>query len=126
MEKRLIWFAGFLVAVSGLCGCSESSYSSPALATEPAKVYFMSVTATPLANESIMIRNNSGDGVDVSGWTLGDAKTPSAYAIPAGTVIEQGGTRTYPHYVLGFQIDDSGETLYLKDNAGADVDQWTN
>lgn len=125
MKKQFVRLAFLLTAIASVCGCSSSS-SSDILAVEPVKVYFMSVTAAPLASESITLRNNSGEAVDISGWTLGNQANPSAYTVPNGIAINQGATRTFPHFVLGFQIADSGETLSLKDASGVLVDSWTN
>ncbi len=125
MNKQFVRFAFLVMAIASVCGCSSYDHSS-VLAVEPAKVYFMSVTATPLVNESITIRNNSGEMVDISGWTLGNQTNQAAYAVPDGIALNQGATRTFPHTVLGFQIADAGETLYLKDNSGAVVDSWSN
>jgi hypothetical protein len=107
-------------------GVSLTSQVSSSFTTdEPAKVYFYSVTASPTDSESITLKNNSGTDQTLTGWTLGDLNNPVAYNIPNGTIIKQGETKTFSHTTLGFAINDSGETLYLK-NAGVEVDRWTN
>ncbi len=95
-------------------------------AAEPAKVFFFEVIATPTDFESVTIKNNSGSSKDLSGWTIGDLNNPTAYKIPNGTVLAQGETKLFQRTTLGFAINDSGETLYLKDAAGTTIDSWTN
>jgi hypothetical protein len=93
---------------------------------EPLSVYFYHVVATPTDSESIRIKNNSGATVDLSGWKIGDLNNPNAYNIPNGTTLAQGETKFFPRTTLGFAINDSGETLYLKDNNGNVINTWTN
>jgi hypothetical protein len=93
---------------------------------EPVIVYIYSATSTPTLSESITLKNNSGTTVDISTWTLGDLNNPVAYNMPASTILNDGDFKTFSHTTLGFQINDSGETLYLKDGAGVLVDSWGN
>ena len=92
---------------------------------EPSKVFISSVVATPTDSESITLKNNSGSTIDISGWTLGDTNDPTSYKIPAGTILTQGSIKVFPHTTLGFQINDSGEVLYLK-NGTTEIDVWRN
>ena len=75
--------------------------------------------------ESVTLKNNSVVLQDLSGWFIGDANNPNAYTIPAGT-IAQGEMLTFEAATMGFQINDSGETLYLKDSGGQLISTWTN
>lgn len=98
---------------------------APQPVKEPAKLYFYSVTAAPTHNESITLKNNSGATLDLSEWTIGDKNDPTAYNIPSNTIVEHGAFITFPHTTLGFQINDAGEILYLKQGAVV-VDTWGN
>ena len=89
-------------------------------------VRIVSVTAHPTDDEQVTIRNYSGYPVDISDWTLGDLNDPDAYEFPNGTMLAAGESRTYPRSTLGFGINNSAETLYLKDVGGGIIDTWTN
>ena len=93
---------------------------------EASTVYIYSAVASPTSSESVTIKNNSGATVNLAGWTIGDSNNPNAYSIPSGTIIGQGNTMTFNASTMGFQINDSGETLYLKNNSGSTVDTWNN
>lgn len=94
--------------------------------TEPASVYILSAVATPTSSESVTIKNNSGAAVDLSGWTIGDLNNQNAYSIPNGTNLAHGSTSVFNASTMGFQINDSGETIYLKNSSGSVVDTWSN
>ena len=89
-------------------------------------VQIVSVTAHPTADEQVTVRNYSAYPVDISDWTLGDLNDPDAYGFPNGTILAAGESRMYPHSTLGFGINNSGETVYLRDGSGALVDAWAN
>ena len=93
---------------------------------EPSSVYISSAVSTPTSSESVTLKNNSGDLVDLTGWIIGDLNNPNAYSIPNGVSISQGNTMTFNASTMGFQINDSGETLYLKNSLGVVIDTWYN
>lgn len=93
---------------------------------EPSSVYIYSAVASPTSSESVTIKNNSGATVNLTAWTIGDLNNPNAYSIPSGTTIGQGNKMTFNASTMGFQINDSGETLYLKNSSGGIVDTWNN
>ena len=107
-----------------------SALSNPASRTftteEPNKVYFFQVIASPTDQESITLKNGTGSDQDISSWTLGDTNNPIDYKIPAGTILLKGATKAFSHTTIGFQINDSGEVLYLKNASGTEIDRWTN
>ncbi|MFK5854501.1 MAG: lamin tail domain-containing protein [Bacteroidota bacterium] len=111
-----------------LIGCSKNEDESlyPPTPSEPVKVYIYSVTSTPTTGESITIKNNYGSTQDITAWTLGDKNDPTAYKIPVGTILIQGGMKTFSRSTIGFQINDSGEILYLKNKSGSTIDTWSN
>jgi len=72
------------------------------------------------------LKNNSGSNQDLSGWIIGDLNNPNAYNIPSGNNIADGVTLVFSASTMGFQINDSGETIYLKNTNGATIDTWSN
>ncbi len=90
---------------------------------EPQQIYIAAVITTPTESESITLKNNSGTAADISGWTIGDKNNPTAYSIPANTILQHTQTITFSHTTLGFQINDFAEILYLK-NGAVVVDVW--
>ena len=93
---------------------------------EPTSVYIRSVVATPTQSERVTLKNNSGEDVNLNGWIIGDKNNPNAYSIPNGNTIPQGGSLDFYASTMGFQINDSGETIYLKNSSGGTVDTWSN
>jgi hypothetical protein len=82
---------------------------------EPVKVYILSVTASPTNSESVTIKNNSGNTVDVSGWIIGDLNNSNAYSIPSGNSLNQGQSfdiLCLKHWDL--ESNNSGEDLFKK------------
>lgn len=125
MRSNLLIIAFILFSLSS-CQDDEKNPTSPGSddEEEPKKVYIFSVTATPTENEQITIKNNSGIQKDISSWTLGDKNNPTNYSIPNSTILNQGVKKRFSHTTLGFQINDSGEIIYLKDGAGNTIDTW--
>lgn len=101
-------------------------YDPNAIYNEPNAVYIYSVVSTPTTSERVTIKNNSGSTVDLQGWSIGDLNNPYAYTIPSGNVLNNGGAFYFMASTMGFQINDSGETIYLKNASGSTVDTWTN
>lgn len=125
--KRIL----FSIMILVLCSCSKEEEVQPesnsnAAPSTSAIVYISSAVATPTLSESITLTNNTGSSADISGWTLGDINNPTAYNIPANTIMSIGGSLTFDHTTLGFQINDNGEILYLKNASGTTVDTWSN
>lgn len=121
--KKILRIPVFLTLL--ISACSKDDDTDPGSA-DPTSVFIYSVVATPTDQESITVKNNSGSTADLSGWSLGDNNDPDAYNIPSGTILSQGSSHTFPRSTLGFQINDSGETLYLKNSSGSIIDIWTN
>ncbi len=127
MKKNKIGALLVVVAVLLAMGC-EPIETDPGTDPwiEPDHVYIFSATATPTDSEQITLKNPTATTVDLTGWTLGDLNDPTAYNIPNGTLLTSGETKTYIRTTLGFQINDSGETLYLKNSSGTTIDTWNN
>jgi hypothetical protein len=89
-------------------------------------VYIYWVTASPTIEEQVTLRNAAESAADISSWRLGDLNDPWAYKVPTGTFIGPGETLTFPGTTLGFQINDQGETIYLRDDTGSVIDTWSN
>jgi hypothetical protein len=121
MKIRLFLLLLVMVTAAWTVGCELIGTEA-----EPDHVYIYSVTASPTDSEQITLKNPTDASVDLTDWTLGDLNNPTAYIIPNGTIISAGGSKTYPRTTLGFQINDSGETIYLKDALGSTVDTWSN
>lgn len=85
----------------------------------------------------ILLRNTSGEAVDLSGWYLSDdPRMPRLWRFPDGASIPAGGTlivyasgvsRTtdLSHLHAGFRLSSEGETVTLSNAAGQPVDQVT-
>jgi endonuclease G len=88
-------------------------------------LFFIDVIASPTDQEQVGIINTSDDPVDLSGFTLGDVNNPTAMVFPDGFYLAGNEKVIIPHEQLLFQINNTGETLYLKN--GEDVlAQWSN
>lgn len=110
----------FLIIVSAIfSSCQKETF-------ETNTVYIKSAVSTPTESESVTIKNKGGETKDLTDWTIGDTNDPKAYIIPSGTILDQGQTKTFNKSTINFQINDSGEVLYLKDNYGVLVDTWSN
>ena len=110
-----------------LPGIAPTATPAPTPTTSTAgDIRFESVTADPTDSEQITIKNYSIWTVDLSGWTIGDLNNPTAYNIPNGLTLTPGESHQFVHSTLGFGINNSGETLYLRDANGLDVDTWSN
>ncbi len=116
----------FVITLVFMVGCNKDENDPNTNTSEPISVYINSVTASPTASESVTIKNNSGSSQDLSGWKIGDENNPNAYNIPNGTTLNQGAMHTFNASTMGFQINDSGETIYLKNASGGLVDTWYN
>ena len=84
------------------------------------------IVATPTASESVILKNYGAVSENLVGWTLWDANAlgnGSCQENLSGT-IAAGGTLTFSS--LPFQINDSGETITLKNSSNAIVDQRGN
>jgi len=114
--------AGSSSAVVGSSSAAGSSSSGGA----PAGVVINEVTS--LNNDEIELFNNSGDAVDVSGWTVLDAgATSTAYTFPAASTLAAGGRTVLvknTHHTFGLGTPD---TVTLRNTAGdvVDVVSWT-
>lgn len=86
------------------------------------RIYF--VTTKPTEDEQITLKNYADNSVDISNWTLGDINNPTAYTIPQGMVLAPEEYIKFTHTQLGFQIDDEGEIIYLKNTNGITIDTW--
>ncbi|NTV53317.1 MAG: lamin tail domain-containing protein [Candidatus Firestonebacteria bacterium] len=140
------WPTLVLVVVGGMLfmvgGCAKPATTEPVTNPEiimvptvlptpvptpvPAKIYFFNVVAFPTNLESITLKNNSAAAVDLSRWLLGNSVNPAAFCIPDRTMVAPGDTVYFGHKVLGFQIIDAGETLFLADARGNTVSTWRN
>ena len=89
-------------------------------------LHISSVIASPTQSESVTLMNNSSSLVDISNYTIGDLNSPNEYSIPTSTILNQGEYITYNASTMGFGINNSNETIYLKNIQGVIVSIWTN
>lgn len=122
-----------LLISAALLGCQKepensgsSSQGNTSGTNYPTGVVIHSVVASPTEQESVTLKNTSLSDANISGWSLGDKNKPDAYSIPDGTVIGPGGIKVFPHTTINFQVNNSDETIYLKNPAGVTIDTWTN
>ena len=88
-------------------------------------------------HDYVMLRNTSGDAVDISGWYLSDTpRLPRLWKFPQGVVIPGGGTLVVycsglnrvadaSHLHTSFRLSSEGETLTLSNAQGQPVDSAT-
>jgi hypothetical protein len=89
-------------------------------------IIIQSVVASPTESESVTLKNTASAIANISGWTIGDLNAPDAYKVPDGTAISPGQVKTFSHKTLHFQVNDSGEKIFLKNPAGVIIATWTN
>lgn len=82
------------------------------------------VVIEPTDQESVTIINTADNYFNITGWTLGDIREPSAFVISDYTVLGPSETMQFVHDQLGFKINNWDEIIYLKDAYGNLVDQW--
>ncbi len=112
----------FLLLCCFLASCNIARFNPP---DEKEGIYIADVITSPTDSEAIIIRNNTGIQYDITGWNLGNFQYPKAYTI-SGASIPDGRSMSFPHDLIGFDIRDSGETIFLIDNTGKIVDKWAN
>ena len=88
-------------------------------------------------HDYVVLRNTSGDSVDIGGWYLSDTpRLPRLWKIPQGTAIPGGGTLTVycsglnrvtdpEHLHTSFRLSSEGETVTLSNASGQPVDSAT-
>ena len=118
-------WVGLALLMVFIASCSDPGLGGDSLG-DGSGVKIYSVTATPTASEQISLINNDQSSIDISDWTLGDLNNPVAYGMPFGTILSPGQVKTFIHTTLGFQINDSGEVIYLKDGTFVTRDTWLN
>ena len=119
MKKSSLLILSIIVLLGS--GCNKDKKKG-----EPSIVYISKVIASPTANESVTLRNNSGETADLTGWTIGDLNDPNAYTIPNNTSLGNKSSMNFSATTLGLQINDSDETIYLKDDTGDLIHSWKN
>jgi hypothetical protein len=68
--------------------------------------------------DTIELYNGGASDVNVGGWSLSDDPLAVAqYTIPANTIIPAGGYATFQTTVTGINIDDEGDTIFLRNGA---------
>ena len=125
----ILVYLGLLGGCNGSGSSSGSSCSSDACGICSANqtgVKICSITATPTVSEKITLKNYDSLDQNLTGWSLwdknaeqnGSGEKSLSGSITAGSTLEVAS--------LPFQINDSGEVIYLKDNSGGLIDQRGN
>ena len=89
-------------------------------------LHISSVIASPTQSESVTLMNNSASLINISNYTIGDLNSPNEYSISNSTILNQGEYITYNASTMGFGINNSNETIYLKNLQGVIVSIWSN
>lgn len=122
--------AGLLVGCSGSGGpiaAAGTSLDACGLTSGQTGIKVCSFVATPTVSESVTIKNYGPGAQTLTGWTLWDAnalangtgsKSLTSYALNADESVTIGG--------LPFGVNDSGETITVRDGTGATVHQRSN
>lgn len=88
------------------------------------------IVESPTESESITIVNYDSQTYDLENWSLWDANAielnSGEYSFPSGTIIQANGTLELGRTTLGFQINDSQETIILKDQSGGEIHRKVN
>lgn len=132
-QKTVLVLSIVLLTILGSCttpgldddsdNSGTTSFLEPIILV-PKTVYISEVITHPTNSEQIKIKNNSFCVRDISSWTLGDENDQDAYSIPENTLLEIGEEIIFTRTTLGFQINNRGETLYLKNDTGNLIHTW--
>ncbi len=122
--KATLFSALSFLAIS----CGGSNSSEPLCETDSCgyceadrvELKICSFVATPTSSESITLKNYTSANINLDNYTLWDANAygngSGQKTLTSSDIITAGGTLTYGS--LPFVINDSGETIYLKDASG--------
>jgi len=88
-------------------------------------VRIWAVVASPDESEAVTLINTADSTINMNGWTIGDKDNQFAYTI-SGESLDSDKTKTFSATDMGISINDSHETIYLKNSSGEDEDSWTN
>ncbi|MCG8574012.1 MAG: lamin tail domain-containing protein [Flavobacteriales bacterium] len=94
--------------------------------TDTGKVFIQQVIAYPDFSESVSIKNTMETTQDIGGWIIGDEENPNIFTISSSANIESGEVLSWTAVSLGITINDSKETIFLKDDSGLIIDSWEN
>lgn len=122
----LLWSCG--KSSTDTTTATDSKDSCGFTSAERVGVKICSFVATPTASESVTLINYGSSEVNLDTWTLWDANAltqgSGQKTFSSSEVIATGTKATYAS--LPFGINDSGETITLKDNTATIVSQKSN
>jgi hypothetical protein len=120
----LILSCGKSNSADSFCETDSCGYCSP----ERVGLKVCSFIATPTASESVTLKNYTDASINLNNYTLWDSNAygngTGEKTLSSSDIISAGGTLTYGS--LPFVINDSGETIYLKDASGVLVHSRSN
>jgi hypothetical protein len=143
MMPSLVWYSvpmiQFVTALLALAlsACGSSSDSGGCTQDDCGRceadrvgVKICSFVSTPTVSESVTVANYGAGSVNLQGYTLWDKNATSngsgQFTFQSSDVVSAGGRLTVATSRLGFQINDSGETITLKDSGGSTIDSKSN
>jgi hypothetical protein len=94
--------------------------------SDTGSVQIWDVVAFPDFDEAVTIKNTMETVQDIGGWQIGDEEFPNAYAVSSGFTLAPQEEKTWSAAALGISINDSKETIFLKDDQGVLQDSWEN
>lgn len=118
--------SSFLLVLGSLYlfGCKKGE-QNPNFNT-PQNVYILDVIpSTNGLNSSIILQNNSGKEKNISGWSVGNSQAHISYILPTLSLKDQE-QKAYLQSEYQFVIQASGETIFLNDASGNNIDIWQN
>lgn len=88
------------------------------------KIFIESVVSNPKTMESVTIKNETGNNVDLHNWSVGELNNPNYYIFPSNSILIDGSSITIDSLI--FEIKDSDAIIYLRDNTNKTIDNWKN
>ncbi len=104
--------------VGGSPGRAEVAHATPLRSVLINEI--LARTDPPL-EDFIELYNHSNETVDISGCSLSDDPQVDRFVIPPGSTLAPRGFRAFFQTELGFGLDGTGETIYLKNPARTQV-----
>jgi hypothetical protein len=107
-----------IIAIAFLCGCKSkdgcsTKYTDCANNAVPQDLAVFCAVDSPTNSEQVEIINASCKTLHTNDYTLGDDNDQDAYKLP-NIKLKPGEHKIYSNADLPFQINDNGETIYLK------------
>lgn len=76
------------------------------------KIFIESVVSSPKTVESVTIKNETGNTIDLYNWSVGELNNPNNYTFPINSILNSGSSITIDSLI--FDIKDSGSYYLFK------------